>query len=184
MERDETGKVLEVAQRVAARYCRKYGVIPPYWDEIQQTAALIALEACETIPKPIDENLNCVARVVQCRLIDAFRRDKRRQARERAEATFDAPENDDGAGILDAWLGAEYDPGEILDREQTKARFWEVFDDVLSRFDANARRIIASRLLQNARYRDVSRETGTSRKKIIAIIDAFKLEFQRSWENG
>ena len=183
MERDEIGKVLEVARRVASRYCRKYGVIPPYWEEIQQTAALIALEACETVPKPIDENLNCVARVVMCRLIDAFRRDKRRQARERAETTFDAPENDAGAGILDAFLGAQHDPGEILDREEMKARFWDVFDDVLRRFDDKARRIVIRRLIQNARYREITRETGTGRKKIIATLEAFKLEFQRRW-NG
>lgn len=183
MERDETGKVLEVAQRVAERYCRKYGVIPPYWDEIQQTAALIALESCETVPKPIEENLNCIARAVQCRLIDAFRHDKRRLSRERSETTFDSPENDDGAGILDAWLGAEADPVEILDQEQAKAKFWEMFDDVLQSFDETERRIITDRLLLDARYRDITRATGIGRKKIAEIVDDFKAEFQRRW-NG
>lgn len=178
-QKEELGKVLDVAAIVAKRYCRRYRVFPGQWEEIKQTAGVIALESLEGIPPPIESRLNWLARKIWLRLIDEYRREKRRRGKEIVEAEI---LNDDDAESLDIWEPTTADPAMIIEDAEKRAKIWEAYDAALATFDATDREIVKRRVLMNENFSVITKALGARRKKIKEVVAEFTARFKSVWQ--
>ena len=177
-------KALEVAKIVAARYCRRYGIFPGLKEEIEQEAALIALEKLEELQDDAGRRMNWIARAVSCRLIDLYRRDRRRHGKEIVESDI-TPAAEESAGVLSTlFVGASDDPARILEREEEKAKVWETFDATLAHFNEIEQEIINRRVIVNERVGAITAATGAGRKRIAAVVAEFAARFKELWKDN
>ncbi|MBR0226120.1 MAG: sigma-70 family RNA polymerase sigma factor [Thermoguttaceae bacterium] len=167
---EDLSKALKVAEVVANRYCARFGVRAWLRDDVKQIAAMIAIEKLDSVPEPLDEHLNWIARTVYLRLLDEFKKDQRRRRREILERDINV---EDGAGAIECFWGNDVDPDILLESEQERARFWETVDVVLELFGKTEQEIIKRRVLMNESFKSVKQATGADNKEIRRVVKMF-----------
>lgn len=177
---DEMEKVIKAAKITAFCHCRRFHVFPARFDEVEQTAIIYALEMLDKIPRPIEENLNRVGRVVGLRLIDAYRHETN------AAKRFVNETNLENAGY-DPWTGAaerNYSERErdYFKSEEFKTAIWETFNKALEPYGERDQDIIRRRIIEREKGAAVAAVHSVKSQTVHRIVWRFKRTFRRIWK--